>query len=95
MEKKGTRQSETAGNTKENVFITSDYPTICFLIAHDIPFNGVNRIPGQNDRLEFTFGEAVMCEELVRYFENGDDDISARKLLDATKRVKKIIHSTL
>jgi len=76
-----------------DTYSTSDFPTVCFLVASGARIRGIaNR---QGNRLVFQFADTDWCEQLQERFECGDDSIGARDLLHAVRRVKRLIHSTL
>lgn len=69
---------------------TSDFLTICFLIAKDLTVDEVRR---NGKRCEFIFNDVVKTQKLVDELMLGRDTVSATKMFTAMKRVKSIVHS--
>jgi len=72
-------------------YVTSDFPTIAFLLAHGARLVGVRR---QGRRVEFTFADKEQCQSLAQKLLIGDDQVSADRYYQAVKKAKKIIHDT-
>ena len=73
---------------------TMDFLEICFLSAKDVRITAVNR-DVESGKVVFSFinsnGE---CESLIADLNIGNDAVSASRLLESVKRIRKLIHTT-
>ena len=72
-------------------YITSDFPTVAFILSHDMDIIDVRR--GQGGRLEFVFADRLACQQLASDLLLGEDTVSARRHMAAIRQAKRIIHS--
>ena len=68
---------------------TSDFAETTFLSASDISMTDIQR---NGQRLVFVFRNREKCESLVRRLRLGDDQISATRLLSASRHIKRLVH---
>jgi len=75
-----------------DTYSTSDFPTAAFIMA-----NGEKMVSTKRDgrRVVFEFGDHAKCRRLAEKYMYGDDMVSARKLHEASKRLKSIIHDVM
>ena len=74
------------------LFETSDFLVAAFLLARSVRMVG-SKWQNRGKFMVFQFEGVEACEELVKELHFGDDTVSAAVFFDATKRLKKIIHS--
>lgn len=77
-----------------DAYRTSDFLEICFLFSHDARLVVAKR-EGNSDRVTFHFDDRGWCEGRVNALTMGQDSVSASRFLDAIRRTRKIIQSTM
>jgi hypothetical protein len=77
---------------QEREFCTSDIDIAAFLTANNIPMEGVIR---DQDHLTFVFSQHQDCHTLSARFMSGNDTVSARSVLSASKHLRRIVRETL
>jgi len=77
---------------QEREYITSDIDIAAFLISNNIPMEGVIR---DQDHLTFVFSQPQDCHTLSGRFLSGNDTVSARSVLSASKHLRRIVRETL
>jgi len=88
--KKSPNQRE--GESMSWTYSTSDFPMAAFFLAKGEKMASTRK---EGRRVIFEFANVQACKDLAKRYMLGDDEISAYKLHEASKRLKFIIHDVM